>query len=242
VISEQSKLLSEFQDYEGIKLWLFLLSRVKRSIESPLKTNILEISNDEIWDIIYPYIKTEPNRIIKIKKDLEALGLNDNVQKFENELNSEALKNPDVNIKPPINRIIVDGSNVAREGLNNEQGSAIQLINVYNTLKEYYKFDAIVVIIGAGLRYKTPDFDTLKPYIEQKIIRQAPAGTSDDFFIINYAIDNNTLILTNDMYREFKEKYPKLKEEIEKRRVTFMINPDNGSLSLGQFPDYKNDV
>lgn len=254
VINDQSNLLLKFDNFDDLQLWLFLLSSMKRLIESPLKINVLEISGDEIWGTVHPYIDKEPNNIKKIKKDLNTLGLNAKVQKFENEITSSIVKSVDVNKtnidenvnqktklnrKPPINRIVVDGSNVAREGLNNQHGSAEQLLNAYNTLKNDFGFEDIVIIIGAGLRHHTSDFSKLEPFIKQNIVRAAPAGTSDDFYIIQYAMDNDMLILTNDMYRDFKGKDPEWKEQIEMRRVTFMVNPDDKTISLGQFPDYK---
>lgn len=254
VINDQSNLLLKSDNFDDLQLWLFLLSSMKRSIELPQKINVLEISGDKIWDTVHPHIEKEPNKINEIKKDLNILGLNAKVQKIDNEITSSTVKSVDVNKtaidknvnhkaklnrKPPINRIIVDGSNVAREGLKDQQGSSNQLLNAYNTLKDDFGFEEIVIIIGAGLRHHTSDFDKLEPFIEQKIIRTAPAGTSDDFYIIQHAMDNDMLILTNDMYRDFKEKYPEWKEQIEMRRVTFMVNPDDKTVKLGQFPDFK---
>jgi len=253
MVGDQSNHLVKSEKFEDLQLWLFLLSSVKRSVESPQKTKVFEISGDEIWNIIYPHIEKEPHTINKIKKDLDALGLSDKVTKFEKEVgkgtdnslgtnkkvaDENTSKKRKLNKKPPISRIVVDGSNVARAGLKDGQGSAEQLIIVYNSLKKDYGFDGIVILIGAGLRHHTPDFEKLKQYIDNDVVREAPAGTSDDFYIIQFALDNDMLILTNDMYRDFKEKHLELKGQIDMRRVTFMINPD-GSLSLGEFPNYK---
>lgn len=253
-VENESNLLLESGNFDDLQLWLFLLSSMKRLIESPQKTKLLDISGDMIWDMVHLYIEKEPNKINKIKKDLDIIGLNDKVQKIQNEITSDTVKSIDLNKtaidknvnqktrlnrKPPINRIVVDGSNVAREGLNNQQGSAQQLLNAYNILKNDFGFEDVAIIIGAGLKHHTSDFDKLEPFIKQKIILTAPAGTSDDFYIIQHATDNDMLILTNDMYRDFKEKYPEWKEQIEMRRVTFMVNPDDKTVRLGQFPDYK---
>ena len=254
IIRIQSNILSESNNFDDLQKWLFLLLSVKRLIESPQKTKVLEISTDKIWNTIYPLIDKDPNKIKKIQKDLNALGLSDKLKKIEKETDIKTINAIETNKtgadkntrkktkiinKSPISKIIVDGSNVARAGLKDSQGSAKQLINVYKSLKEDYEFNEIAIIIGAGLRHHTPDFEKLEPYIENDIVRQAPAGTSDDFYIIQFAIDNDMLILTNDMYREFKEKYPELKTDIEMRRITFMVNPDNESVTLGQFPEYK---
>jgi len=254
IINDQSNILLKSDNFEDLQLWLFLLSSTKRLIESPLKINILEISGDKIWDTVHPHIDKEPNHIKKIKKDLTILGLNAKVQKIENEITGNIVKSVDVNKinvnknvnqktklnkMLPINRIVVDGSNVAREGLNDQHGSAEQLLNAYNTLKNDFGFKNIVIIIGAGLRHHTSDFSKLEPLIKQNIIRVAPAGTSDDFYIIQYAVDNDMLILTNDMYRNFKDKDSEWKTQIEMRRVTFMVNPEDKTISLGQFPNYK---
>ncbi len=143
-----------------------------------------------------------------------------------------------LNRKPPISRIVVDGSNVARADLKDGQGSAEQLINAYTSLQRDYDFDEIIIIIGSGLRWYTPDFEKLNYFIDSKVVREAPAGEDDDFFIIQFALDNDMLILTNDRFVDWKARYPELEVQIEMRRVAFMIKPD-GSLSLGKFPDYK---
>lgn len=149
--------------------------------------------------------------------------------------NSKLLENP------PIKKIIIDGSNVARQNFENGVGSAKQLLQAYHDLKNIYGFESIIIFIGAGLRHKTPDFDLLEPFIKNKIIQQTPAGASDDKYIIEFAKDKDMLIMTNDFYKEFRRKGPDWEKEISMRRTTYMIDQETKSFRL-QFPDNQNRI
>nr|HML25505.1 hypothetical protein [Methanomethylovorans sp.] len=105
-------------------------------------------------------------------------------------------------------------------------------------LKDKYGFEDVTIIVGAGLRHDVPDFEELQPYIDKKIASQAPAGVSDDKFIIQRAIEKDLMIMTNDLYREFRDLDPMYAKEIQRRRTAYMIDPDTGSFTL-QFPNYE---
>lgn len=70
--------------------------------------------------------------------------------------------------------------------------------------------------IESTLRYYVPDED--KPIFEtlitEKNVNQAPNGTDDDWFIINFAFQNKTYIITNDHYKQYKLDHPEYREFI----------------------------
>jgi hypothetical protein len=139
---------------------------------------------------------------------------------------------------PPLDRIVVDGNNVARTDEEDKGASSEKLIRLYKELRDPYKFKEIIIVISAAFKHNSKDFNKLSRFIKRKIIRETPAGASDDYFIIQQAIQMNALILTNDLFRDWKKKYPELKDEIEKRRVTFFIDSREESFILGEYPEF----
>jgi len=118
-----------------------------------------------------------------------------------------------------------------------QKGSAdvSHLIAVFEQLRNDYGFEEVRIIIGAGLRHKveTTEFDRLRTRFEEEkrktghgVLHQAPAGINDDDFIIDHAVKENYLILTNDLYRDYQEKHPEMKCEVQGRLVKYMIIDD----------------
>ncbi|WP_288069056.1 hypothetical protein V7O61_07510 [Methanolobus sp. WCC1] len=244
ILEQEFNLLKNSNDLEKTPIGLFLLANMKRQFGND---KLLDMSLDDIWDYAYPYLSSNTNSWKKIEGDLKFLGLKEQLQQFEKQLKNEqsnsAIENKDHGTQlvldmPPIKRIIIDGSNVARQDHKNGEGSIKQLLKAYDDLVNKYGFEDVRIIVGAGLRHKAPDFDKLNPYIDKKIALQAPAGVSDDEFIIKKAIEKDLLIMTNDMYREFRSLDQKYENEIQRRRTAYMIDPDTGSFTL-QFPNYE---
>ena len=61
---------------------------------------------------------------------------------------------------------------------------------------------------------------------DDQVVRQAPAETDADYFVIEIAVEHNGLIISNDRYERFQNDHP----WIEKRRVPVMII--NGEVEL----------
>lgn len=244
IIEQEFNLLKNSNDLEKTPIGLFLLANMKRQFG---KNKLLDMSLDEIWDYTYPYLSSNTNSWKKIEADLKFLGLKEQLQQFEKQSEHEQLnsaiegKNHETQLvldMPPIKRIIIDGSNVARQDYKNGDGSIKQLLKAYDDLVNKYDFEDVHIIVGAGLRHNVPDFEELQPYIDKKIVAQAPAKASDDKFIIMKAIEKDLLIMTNDKYDEFRDEDPIYAKEIQKRRTTYMIDSDTGSFTL-QFPNYE---
>lgn len=146
---------------------------------------------------------------------------------------------------PPISRIIIDGSNLACYGMPYGSANVTQLSNSYDQLISDYGFEDVKIIIGSGLWRKVnkQDFESLTKRFESErairghgILFQAPAKQNDDTFIIDYAINEDYLILSNDLYRDHLEERPEDSTEIQRRLVKYMVI-DNG-LRIVEFPDY----
>jgi len=80
------------------------------------------------------------------------------------------------------------------------------------------------------------EFENLQEFFKNEntnggpeILLVAPAETMADEFIIQNAIKNDMLILSNDMYRDFRSKSSQYEAEIKKRLVKYMFNPLNSN-------------
>ena len=227
--------------FSELGLWLLFLERVKSVLERPLGTTIIKTNAKQIWGRTLPYLEEDIDREKIVRNSLGQLKLGSQLKKWRKEKRKEKTddEKDDTNMytfpNPPIERIVVDGNNVVKTEKTREKYSVNKLIQLYNELQKKYKFEKVIIFISAALKYDVHDFDDLKPLIKKKVVRETPAGVSDDYFVIQFAIKDNALILTNDLFRDWKEKYPELKNEIQKRSVTFMIDPNTQEYILGEY-------
>lgn len=145
--------------------------------------------------------------------------------------------------RPPIGQIVVDGSNVAWQGLT--KPSKEQLITCYKDLKELYGFDKVYILVGPGLRHKMglEEYDEMVDWFTgestrtgMRILNEAPGGAYDDRFTISFAIHEDLLMLTNDKYRDSTAGNPDLEYETKTRSVRYVFMKDH--LWIGQWPSY----
>jgi predicted thioredoxin/glutaredoxin len=114
--------------------------------------------------------------------------------------------------------VVVDGSNVAHEEKSlSGKPKVSNIVAVRRTLEEQ-GFEPLVVI-DASLKYDVDDPDQIEALIEHRSIRQVPAGTDADYFIIQIAEQHDARIVTNDTYREYRSQHP----WIAQRRLPYMI-------------------
>ncbi len=59
----------------------------------------------------------------------------------------------------------------------------------------------------------------MEALIESQHIRQVPAGTDADYFIIQLADQFGARVVTNDRYKDYVEQYPWISD----RRLPYMI-------------------
>ena len=114
--------------------------------------------------------------------------------------------------------VVVDGSNVAYEE-RAENGKA-KVGNIIAIEKELVDqgYDPII-IVDAALRHDIDDPDALEDLIDDRSVRQAPAGTDADFFVAKIAAEHGAKVVSNDVFRPYRQQFPWLEE----RRWPFMI-------------------
>ena len=114
--------------------------------------------------------------------------------------------------------IVIDGANVAYE--EKSAGGKPKLANLLKVKLEMEErgFDT-VIIVDASLKYDIDDQTQMAALIDSQHIRQVPAGTDADFFILDIADQHGARIVTNDQYRDYRDRYP----WIQDRRLPYMI-------------------
>lgn len=112
--------------------------------------------------------------------------------------------------------VIVDGSNVAfaSEG---EVGVLDNIQLITSKLRDE-GFEPIV-LVDAALRHKIDDPVHFEQMVDDGSIRQAPAGTDADYFILSFAKELDADIVSNDRFRDSSDAF---REERE-RTIRFMI-------------------
>ena len=114
--------------------------------------------------------------------------------------------------------VVIDGANVAYE--ERSAGGKPKLSNLLKVRRELEErgFEA-VIIVDASLKYGIDDQAQLETLIRSQQIRQVPAGTDADYFIIQFADQLDARVVTNDRYKDYAEQYP----WVAQRRMPYMI-------------------
>jgi hypothetical protein len=114
---------------------------------------------------------------------------------------------------PP--KALVDGSNVAYSG-----GDEARLENLKIVVRKLRKegYDAIVVA-DAALRHQIDDKEGYERRVDEGKIRQAPAGTDADYFLLAFARELDAVIVSNDLFRDRADAFPEARE----RMIRYMI-------------------
>jgi hypothetical protein len=114
--------------------------------------------------------------------------------------------------------VVIDGANVAYE--ERSAGGKPKFSNLLKVRRELEEkgFEA-VILVDASLKYDIDDQEQLENLIRSQQVRQVPAGTDADFFIIQFSQELDALIVTNDRYKDYADQYPWVTE----RRLPYMI-------------------
>jgi hypothetical protein len=111
---------------------------------------------------------------------------------------------------------IIDGSNVA----HSSEGEHARLENirlVYDKLvEEGYE---PVVVADAALRHQIDNPAKYEELVENGTIRQAPAGTDADYFILAFARELEASIVSNDRFKDRIGSFPEARD----RAIRYMI-------------------
>jgi len=115
--------------------------------------------------------------------------------------------------------VLVDGANVAfSTGGQEPKLRNIQLV-CEKLVEEGFE---PVVVADAALRHRIDQESDYEQMVEEGTIRQAPAGTDADYFILSFARELGAAILSNDRYRDRAASFP---DELE-RTIRYMIVSD----------------
>lgn len=114
---------------------------------------------------------------------------------------------------------IVDGSNVAHA----TEGDHARLENIRlvcdKLREEGYE---PVVVVDAALRHQIDDERSYEAMVEAGEIKQAPAGTDADYFILSFARELDAVVVSNDRYKDRLDAFPEARERV----IRFMIVND----------------
>jgi hypothetical protein len=111
---------------------------------------------------------------------------------------------------------IVDGSNVAHA----TEGNGASLENIL-LICEKLREDGLdpVVVVDAALRHQIDESSEYESMVESGAIKQAPAGTDADYFILSFARELDACIVSNDRFRDHAGAFPESRE----RAIRYMI-------------------
>ena len=112
--------------------------------------------------------------------------------------------------------VLVDAANVA----HSTEGPTAKLSNIHLVMEKLREEGFRPLIVAdAALRHQIDDKSTYEKLIEDGVVKQAPAGTDADFFILSFAREMNARILTNDRFRDRAEEF----QEERDRVIRYMI-------------------
>ena len=117
------------------------------------------------------------------------------------------------------NVVLVDGSNVAHS-IEGEPPHVAKLIAIREKLRE--EGLEPIIVADAALRHQIDDPQRYEKMIDDGMVRQAPAGTDADYFILSFARELNASVVSNDRFRDRIKQFP----EIRDRVIRYMIVQD----------------
>lgn len=114
---------------------------------------------------------------------------------------------------------LVDGSNVA----HSSEGGVARLENI-RLVREKLREEGFdpVVVVDAALRHQIDDEEAYEELVERGVIRQAPAGTDADYFILSFARELDAAVVSNDRFKDRLSVFPEARE----RMIRYMIVND----------------
>ena len=80
-------------------------------------------------------------------------------------------------------------------------------------------FKKIITVADAALRYQIDNQKRLDQLVKEGAIKMLPARVDGDKFILRIAEEETAMIVSNDLFKEFREIAP----WIDKRRIPFTI-------------------
>ena len=112
--------------------------------------------------------------------------------------------------------VVVDGSNVA----HSSEGDRVLLSNIMAVCdklrNEGYE---PLVLADAALRHQIDHRAQYEAMVDAGEIRQAPAGTDADYFILAFARELDAAIVSNDRFRDRQKAFP----DAASRMIRYMV-------------------
>jgi hypothetical protein len=113
-------------------------------------------------------------------------------------------------------KVIVDGSNVAHSAEG--EPARLEHIKAVRRKLDEQGYEPIVVV-DAALRHQIDDGAEYERMVEEGALRQAPAGTDADYFILSFARELDAKIVSNDRFRDRAAAFP----EVRRRVIRYMV-------------------
>jgi hypothetical protein len=117
------------------------------------------------------------------------------------------------------NVVLVDGSNVA----HSTEGGPPMVSNLL-AIRDKLVSEGLepIIVADAALRHQIDDPKRYEQMIDDGMVRQAPAGTDADYFILSFARELNASVVSNDRFRDRMKAFPEVRERI----IRYMILQD----------------
>jgi hypothetical protein len=117
------------------------------------------------------------------------------------------------------NVVLVDGSNVA----HSTEGERAQVRNIL-AVRDKLLAEGLepIIVADAALRHQVDDSAAYEKLVDAGEIRQAPAGTDADYFILSFARELNACVVSNDRFRDRVKQFPEARERV----IRYMIVND----------------
>lgn len=115
--------------------------------------------------------------------------------------------------------VVVDGSNVAWEEKDNRGRPKVKNLELAINELATQGFTKVLVVADAALRYQIDDQRSLTGLINKGALKMLPARVDGDYFILRLSEGQNAMILSNDMFKEYRDGLP----WIDSRRIPFTI-------------------
>jgi hypothetical protein len=118
--------------------------------------------------------------------------------------------------KPGPRIALIDASNVA----HSSEGETARLANIIVVRDKLVAegFEPIVVA-DAALRHQIDDKAAYERLVDEGTVRQAPAGTDADYFILSFARELDAQIVSNDRFRDRAQQFPEARDSV----IRYMI-------------------
>ncbi|NPD90092.1 MAG: hypothetical protein HGN29_15375 [Asgard group archaeon] len=119
----------------------------------------------------------------------------------------------------PLDTVILDGSNIAWEEKGSSDKPKINNIEAMINRLSRANFKKIVTVADAALRYQIDNQRRLDKLVKDGAMKMLPARVDGDKFILRLAEEENAMIVSNDMFKEFRE----TASWIDQRRIPYTI-------------------